>query len=165
MTHGEPTAVAAVYDPYARRWEDFPVGTTLRTRGVTVTEAHVVQWSMLGGDWLPIHVDHEHAAATPFGGVVAHGPLTISLALGLVVQSNFLGDAVIAWLGMDEVRLPRPVLVGDTIHVEVEVTEQALTRKGRGRISAFYDVRNQREEQVVHFTTGFLLHRRADGAS
>jgi acyl dehydratase len=148
------------YEAYARHWEDFLEGTTVETRGLTVTQAHVVQWAMLSGDWLPIHVDHEYAAGTEFGQVIAHGPLTLGLALGLVVQSGFFGDAVVAWLGMDEVRLPRPVRVDDTIRVLVEVVEQAPTRRPeRGRIAASYDVRNQRDETVLTFTSGFLLHR------
>ena len=149
------------FDPYTRHWEDFVTGTRLTTRGITVTEAHIVQWSMLGGDWLPIHVDHSYAASTPFGGIIAHGPLTMGLALGLVVQSGFFGNAVIAWLGMDEVRFPLPVHVGDTIRTELEVTQQVATRRPeRGRIVAAYDVQNQRDDTVLTFTSGFLLHRR-----
>lgn len=152
------------FDGYSRHWEDFRAGTTVTTRGITVTEAHIVQWAMLGGDWLPIHVDHEYAAGTQFGAVVAHGPLTLGLALGLVVQSGFFGDAVVAWLGMDEVRFSLPVFAGDTIHVLVEVTDHVPTsRPERGRITATYDVRNQRDETVMSFTSGFLLHRRDAG--
>lgn len=151
------------FDPYTRYWEDFSKGTLLSTRGITVTEAHVVQWSMLGGDWLPIHVDHEYAGSTAYGGIIAHGPLTIALALGLVVQSGFFGDAVIAWLGMDEVRLPLPVRIGDTLHTDLEVTEHLPTSTpARGRIVAHYEVQNQRNETVLRFDSGFLLHRQPE---
>lgn len=149
------------FRPYDRRWEDFPTGTHLTTRGMTVTEAHIVNWANLAGDWLPIHVDHHMAEQTPFGSVIAHGPLTLALALGLVIQTGFFGDSVIAWLGLDEVRLPRPVLPGDTIHAEVSVAEHAATSKPhRGRIALAYDVRNQRDETVLTFSSGFLMHRR-----
>gem|GEM_PF-66751 len=148
------------FRPYERYWEDFPRGTFVRTRGMTITEAHIVNWANLAGDWLPLHVDHHVSSQTPFRSVIAHGPLTIALSLGLVIQSGFFGDAVIAWLGLDEVRLPRPVLPGDTIYVHAEVVEHASTSKpARGRIAVAYDVRNQRDEQVLTFTSGFLLHR------
>ncbi len=148
------------FRPYERHWEDFPPGTFVRTRGMTVTETHIVNWANLAGDWLPLHVDHHTSAMTPFRSVIAHGPLTIALALGLVIQSGFFGDSVVAWLGLDEVRLPRPVLPGDTIYVHAEVAEQHETSKPhRGRIVLRYDVTNQRGEQVLTFLSGFLMHR------
>lgn len=149
------------FRPYDRHWEDFPQGTHLRTRGMTITETHIVNWANLAGDWLPLHVDHHVSSQTPFRSVIAHGPLTLSLALGLVVQSGFFGDAVIAWLGLDDVRLPRPVLPGDTIYADVTVVEQVPTSKPhRGRVTLSYDVVNQRQETVLTFTSGFLMHRR-----
>ncbi len=164
---GASTAALAVqaeagleFRPYDRHWEDFPQGAFVRTRGMTITETHIVNWANLAGDWLPIHVDQHVASQTPFRSVIAHGPLTIALSLGLVIQSGFFGDAVIAWLGLDEVRLPRPVLPGDTIYVRAEVVEHAATSKpARGRIALAYDVRNQRDEQVLSFSSGFLMHR------
>lgn len=152
---------ALEYRPYDRYWEDFPEHTHLRTRGMTITETHIVNWANIAGDWLPLHVDHHESAQTPFGSVIAHGPLTLSLALGLVIQTGFFGDAVIAWLGLDDVRLPQPVLPGDTIYVEVEVVEHVPTSKPeRGRVRLSYHVVNQRDETVMTFTSGFLLRRR-----
>jgi itaconyl-CoA hydratase len=166
-THGEPLTDGQVdreFRPYERYWEDFPAGTFVRTRGMTVTESHIVNWANLAGDWLPLHVDHHASAQTPFRSVIAHGPLTIALSLGLVIQSGFFGDSVIAWLGLDEVRLPRPVLPGDTIYVHAEVIEHVETSKShRGRIAVRYTVRNQREETVLTFISGFLMHRLHDG--
>jgi itaconyl-CoA hydratase len=158
VTHAE-----LEFRPYDRHWEDFPVGTFLLTRGMTITETHIVNWANMAGDWLPIHVDHHTAAQTPFRSVIAHGPLTLSLALGLVIQSGFFGDSVIAWLGLDEVRLPKPVLPGDTIRARVTVVEQLPTSKPhRGRVTLAYDVTNQRDETVLTFRSGFLMHRRDD---
>lgn len=128
---------------------------------MTVTETHIVNWANLAGDWLPIHVDHAASARAPFGSVIAHGPLTLALSLGLVVQSGFFGDAVVAWLGLDEVRLPQPIRPGDTIYVNVTVSEQATTSNPqRGRVALAYEVTNQRDEVVLTFSSGFLMHRR-----
>jgi acyl dehydratase len=146
---------------YERWWDDFPTGRSFSTRGLTVTETHVVNWSMLAGDWLPIHVDREYCADTPFGAPIAHGPLTMALAMGLVTQANVYGDAIIAWLGIDGLRALKPVHIGDTIHVDATVAEQAETSKDeRGRVHIDYEIRNQRGEAVMVFTSGFLMKRR-----
>ena len=149
------------FRPYDRYWEDFAEGMHLRTRGMTITETHIVNWANAAGDWLPLHVDHHSSADSPFGSVIAHGPLTLSLALGLVIQTGFFGDAVIAWLGLDDVRLPRPALPGDTIYVNARVAEHVPTSKPeRGRLRLEYEVVNQREETVMTFSSGFLVRRR-----
>ena len=101
------------------------VGDRYRTESITVTETHVVNWAGLTGDWVPLHVDAEYAAATEFGERIAHGPLTLALALGLVTRTGIFGDCVVAWLGLDKVRLPLPVRFGDTI-----------TRRGGGAARA-----------------------------
>lgn len=153
------------FRPYDRYWEDFAAGTHLRTRGMTVTETHVVSWANLAGDWLPLHVDQDASSRTDFGSVIAHGPLSLALSLGLVIQTGFFGDAVIAWLGLDEVRATAPVFPGDTIHVVARVTEQEPTRRPeRGRVTLAYDVRNQRDETVMTFTSGFLMRVRRPAA-
>lgn len=150
---------------YDRWWDDFKPGMRFETHGVTVTEAHVVNWSALAGDWTPFHVDAEQAAGSTFGQRVAHGPLTLALSLGLVVQSNVFGDAIVAWLGLDELRALVPVRLGDTIRVQAEVVEHTPTSKAqRGRMNLAYDVCNQRDEVVMRYRSGFLLRRReADG--
>lgn len=149
------------FRPFDRFWEDFTTGSSVRTRGMTVTETHIVNWANLAGDWLPIHVDHHTSGQTPFGGVIAHGPLTLALSLGLVIQTGFFGDAVIAWLGLDEVRLPAPVHPGDTITAVATVAEQVPTSKPeRGRIRLAYEVATQDGRTVLTFSSGFLLRRR-----
>lgn len=144
-----------------RRWEDFRIGLRVSSAGVTVTEAHVVNWAGLTGDWSSFHVDAEAAAGSVFGERVAHGPLTLALALGLVTQTGVFGDAIVAWLGLDEVRLPGPVRIGDTIQVVAEVVDTAPTSNpGRGRSVLAYRVRNQAGQVVMSFRSAFLLRRR-----
>jgi itaconyl-CoA hydratase len=145
-----------------RRWEDFSVGLRVSSPGVTVTEAHIVNWAGLTGDWSSFHVDAEAAAASAFGQRVAHGPLTLALALGLVTQSGVFGQAIVAWLGLDEVRLPLPVRIGDTIRADAEVVETRPTSNPeRGRSVLAYVVSNQAGQTVMTFRSTFLLKRRA----
>ena len=141
-----------------RTWESFVLGECIESARITVTEAHVVNWASLTGDWVPLHMDAEFAAATSFGERIAHGPLTFALALGLITRTGVFGDAVVAWLGVDGLRLPAPVLFGDTVRVSVEVAESRPTSKpDRGLTVLAYTVRNQRDETVMTFTSSFLL--------
>jgi itaconyl-CoA hydratase len=153
-------------DRVERAWEDFEESSAITTNRITVTETHIVMWSMTAGDWLPIHVDKEYCKETAFGERIAHGPLTLSLALGLVTQSGVFGNSIIAWLGLDELRATAPVMIGDTIHVVATVIEQARTSKpGRGRVQVGYAVINQRDEQVMSFKSSFLMRCRGDNGA
>lgn len=163
---GQATLTSVVSQPTVLRhpdrwWDDFELGTVIETRGMTVTESHVVQWANFAGDWLPLHVDQHASAKTAFGGIVAHGPLTLALALGLVIQTGCFGDCVIAWLGLDEVRLPAPVKPGDTVTVRATVIDQSpsSTKSDRGRATLAYEVSNQRSETVMTFASTFLMRR------
>ncbi len=142
-------------------WEDFPVGKTVTTSGVTVTESHLVQFSGLTGDWYPIHTDAEWAAKAPFKQRIAHGPLTFSLAVGLMYQSRVYGDAIVAWLGAEKIRASAPVFIGDTVHVVATVTASRPSKDpSRGIVSLDYAVRNQRSEDVMALSLTMLMRSR-----
>jgi acyl dehydratase len=154
----QANVVTSLLDPGARTWESFTTGECYRTESITVTETHVVNWAGLTGDWVPLHVDAEYAAASEFGERIAHGPLTLALALGLATRTGMFGNCVVAWLGLDEVRLPLPVRIGDTINAEVIVNHSRPTSKpGRGLVTLGYDVRNQRGETVMTFASTLIL--------
>lgn len=141
-------------------WEDLRVGDVLRGPGVTVTDAHLVTWAGLTGDWVSLHLDEEYAASTPFGGRIGHGPLSLSLSLGLLTQTGRFGN-VLAWLGLDEVRALSPVRVGDTIRPVAEVTAARPSAKpGRGVWTLAYRTVNQHRDTVMTFSSSFLVKRR-----
>jgi len=145
-------------------WEDFPVGKTVQTAGVTVTEAHLVQFAGLTGDYYPVHTDSEWAAKSPFGRRIAHGPLTFSLAVGLMYQSQAYGDAIIAWLGADHMRAKAPVFIGDTVHVLARVTgSRAAKDPSRGVVDLEYAVRNQENEELMTIALTMLMRSRTSG--
>ena len=85
------------------------------SRARTVTEADVVAFAALTGDWHPQHSDAVWAAESAFGERIAHGMLIVSLAVGLV---DFDPQRVVALRRIREVVFKRPVRLGDTIHVE-----------------------------------------------
>lgn len=125
---------------------------------MTVTETHVVAWAGLTGDWMPHHTDDEFARRSRFGGRIAHGPLTLSLALGLVTQSGIFADSVVAWLGLEDVRAISPVHLGDTIRVRAEVTHMRETRERLRHVGHLrHHVVNQDDTEVMTFTNKLLL--------
>ena len=144
-----------------KNWEDFNVGDKFVTPRVTITETHVVNWGCLTGDWYPLHFDEEYAKKTIFKKRIAHGPLTFGMAVGLVEKAGIYEDALIAWLGCDKMRIPAPVMIGDTIRTELEVIGKKETKNSdRGVTSLKYYVKNQRDETVMEFEFNLLMHRR-----
>jgi len=99
---------------------EMTVGTRLVGRSRTITEADLVSFSALTGDWHPQHADAEWAAGSRFGERIAHGMLVLSYSIGLL---GFDPERVVALRGLDAVTFKRPVAIGETIRVEAEVTE------------------------------------------
>jgi itaconyl-CoA hydratase len=141
--------------------DDFNVGEIYRTGSITVTETHVVNWAGLTMDFYPLHMDAEYAAKTPFGERLVHGPLIFGLAVGLVSTAGFGGDAAVAWLGVDKMKMLAPVKMGDTITVFVEVMDKKPTSKPDKGIQVWrYTVKNQRSESVMVFDYKMMFHMR-----
>jgi acyl dehydratase len=141
--------------------DDFKPGEIYTTPRITVTETHVVNWAGLTGDFYPLHMDKVYAESTQFGERLAHGPLVFALAVGLVAQAGFGGDAPIAWLGVDDLRMLEPVKIGDTITVRVEIKDQKVTRNPKKGIQTWrYTVLNQRDAPVMAFDYRMMFHLR-----
>jgi len=154
--------VSQLADPPAheaprRTWEDLSQGDIIVGPGVTITDAHLVTWAGLTGDIVSLHLNEQYAATTQFGHRIAHGPLTLSLCLGLMTHTGYF-TSVIAWLGLDGVRASKPVFIGDTIHPEATVTSARLTSKpGQGLWTLDYRAVNQNDETVMTFQSSFLV--------
>ncbi|MFH1116002.1 MAG: MaoC/PaaZ C-terminal domain-containing protein [Pseudomonadota bacterium] len=146
---------------HSKYGNDFNVGDVYRTGSITITEAHLVNWAGLTMDFYPLHMDKEYAAKTPFGERLAHGPLIFAMAVGLVSMAGFGGDAAVAWLGADNMRMTAPVKIGDTITVEVEVADKKPAKTPERGIQTWrYTVRNQRGESVMVFDYTMMFHMR-----
>ena len=141
-------------------WEDLRPDTVITGPGMTITDAHLVSWAGLTGDTVSLHLDEEYAATTPFGARVAHGPLTLSLALGLLTQTGIFGN-VRAWLGVDAVRAVAPVFIGDTITPQAELrSSEASEGSAHGKWTLDYSVDNQDGVTVMMFTCAMLIFKR-----
>lgn len=148
-------------DPASKFLEDFTIGQLLITRGRTIEAADLTAFAGLTGDHYPLHTDEEYAKRTRFGTRIAHGPLTFSIAVGLVGMSGFYGDAIVALIEVVSLRALKPVIPGDTVHVSAEVLEvRDATNPKYGELHVGYSVRNQRNEEVMAFRQVMLARRR-----
>ncbi len=136
------------YQPRGRYFEEFEVGEKLITAARTITESDIVTFAGLSGDFNQIHTDAEFAAQDTFGQRVAHGLLVQSIATGLAVQSGVIEGTVLAFRELSA-KFSLPVFIGDTVHVELEITgKKALRRLGGGNITMKYSVMNQQGKAV-----------------
>jgi acyl dehydratase len=143
-------------------FEDFAVDDTWLSARRTVTETDVVNFAGATGDFNPLHVDHEFARGTDFGGPVAHGLLVLSFAAGLSVQSLRYHGTMIAFLGMEEWKFVGPVRFGDTIQLRSTVLEaRASSKPGRGVVRIGQEIVNQRDEVVQKGVWASLVATRA----
>ena len=128
--------------------EEFELGRTMTTRGRTVGEGDINLFAGLCGDFNPLHVDEEFSTATEFGGRIAHGPLTMAMAIGLASQLNLIDGTALALLDLDW-SFKAAVKIGDTIHARVTAADKRASRTpGRGVLTLRLDVLNQRDELV-----------------
>ena len=131
-------------------FEDFTVGQTLDTQKRTVSEEDIMAFARLTGDDNRIHTDPEFSKTTPFGRQIAHGLLGLSIASGLAWQTGILDGTVLAFREVKEWKFVKPVFIGDTLYVEMEVQEtKALPRIGGGAVTISLEVKNQSDE-VCH---------------
>jgi acyl dehydratase len=142
-------------------WEEWEVGAEFRSAGRTVTEADLVIFAGLSGDYNPLHTDEEFCKNTEFGTRIAHGPLVYAIAAGLLFQLHLYDDTLIAFLGFENLRFTKPVKPGDTIHAKIKVLERRETsRLDRGVMKRELQVINQRGEVVQEGIQAFLLKRK-----
>ncbi|MEM0330254.1 MAG: MaoC/PaaZ C-terminal domain-containing protein [Archaeoglobaceae archaeon] len=120
----------------------------VETAGKTITEADIVNFAGVSGDWNRIHLDEEFAKKTIFGKRIAHGLLTLAITSGLITRLRLTEDSLIAFYGIDKLRLTKPVFIGDTIRAVVEV--EGKEDKGDYGVVAFkISTLNQNEEVVM----------------
>jgi len=139
----------SMYEPRGLYFEEFKKGETLETAGRTITEADVVNFAGMSGDFNQIHTDAEYSAANLFGQRVAHGLLVVAITTGLIVRTGVIEGTVLAFREL-EWKFSLPVFIGDTIHATLEVMEtKPIPRLGGGSVTGKISVFNQ-DNQNVH---------------
>jgi acyl dehydratase len=136
------------YQPRGRYFEEFQPGDTVISAGRTITEADVVNFAGVSGDYNQIHTDAEYSRQSMFGQRVVHGLLGLSIASGLAAQLGFIEGTVLAFRELSW-KFSLPIFIGDTVHVQASVTElKEMRRLGGGSVALDVQLVNQ-EDKVV----------------
>jgi acyl dehydratase len=147
----------------SRRWfEDIAVGEEYESPGRTVTEADIVIFAGLSGDYNILHTDAEFMKSSIFGERIAHGLLGLAIQAGLLTRAGTpyasLGFGSLRW------KFKGPIKIGDTIRVQATVTaKEEGPKPDRGTVTLQRRVLNQRDEVVQEGETEVLVERRPAG--
>jgi acyl dehydratase len=144
-----------------RFFEDFEVGDVYEhPLGRTITTADNIWFTLLTQNSAPIHFDHHYASQTEFGKPLVNSCLTLALVTGQSVTD--ISQNVMANLGWDEVRLPKPVFEGDTLYSRSEVLEKrdSGSRKNVGIVTVRTTGFNQTGTEVISFRRTVMVYRR-----
>jgi 3-hydroxybutyryl-CoA dehydratase len=142
-------------------FDDLETGASVTSRGRTITEADIVLFAGLTGDYIELHTNEEFAKQTIFGRRIAHGALIFSISIGLATRMNFLDDTLVAFAGIDRLRFVAPVFIGDTIHVVKKVAERQDMGARPGVVVFETRILNQRDELVLIYNDKLLVKRKA----
>ena len=130
-----------------RYFEEMEVGDVLVTPARTMTEADIMAFAGLSGDYNQLHTNEEFAKKGPFGTRVTHGMMVLSIATGLVGRTGVFEGTAIAFTNLDW-KFKKPVFIGDTIRVRVAITRKRALGQEAGIVFANADVLNHKDEVV-----------------
>lgn len=151
--------------PRGMYFEEFEPGQRITSAGRTITESDIVNFAGFSGDYNQIHTDAVFSESSLAGQRVAHGLLVLSIASGLTVQTGLMEGTVVYFREIDEWKFIKPIFIGDTIHVEIEVLEtKELRRTGTGLVTIQLDVQNHQKETVMKGIWKALFTKRPDAS-
>jgi oxepin-CoA hydrolase/3-oxo-5,6-dehydrosuberyl-CoA semialdehyde dehydrogenase len=170
---GSPTMLAAVtrehvrgakvhedgVHPFRKYFEDLAIGDSLLTHRRTVSEADIVNFGGISGDYFYMHFDEIAAKESPFGKRIAHGYFVLSAAAGLFVEPK--PGPVLANYGLDTLRFVKPVGIGDTIRARLTAKRKIDKKKDQGVVAWDVEVTNQDGELVASYDILTLVAKRA----
>ncbi|HCY62127.1 MAG TPA: phenylacetic acid degradation bifunctional protein PaaZ [Oxalobacteraceae bacterium] len=151
--------------PFRRYFEELQVGDSLLTHRRTVTEADLVNFGCLSGDFFYMHFDEIAAKETQFGKRIAHGYFVLSAAAGLFVSPA--PGPVLANYGLDTLRFVKPVGIGDTIRARLTCKRKIDRRRkdpkgvGQGVVAWDVAVTNQDDELVASYDILTLVSKKS----
>lgn len=175
---GSPTMLAAItgehvrgarvhegqVHPFRKHFEDLAIGDSLLTHRRTVSEADIVAFGGISGDFFYMHFDEIAARDTAFGKRIAHGYFVLSAAAGLFVSPA--PGPVLANYGLDTLRFTKPVGIGDTIRARLTCKRKTDRQRkddkgvGQGVVAWDVEVRNQHDELVASYDILTLVAKR-----
>ena len=169
LTGGGAVAILASVNDHPERvtryFEDYVAGLTVNCGSFSVSAAEIVAFAKVY-DPQPFHIDPVGARNGPFGGLIASGWQTTSLMMRLLVEYFVSPESSLGAAGVDEVRWPRPVRPGDTLHVRATVLEarRSGSKPDRGIVRSLAELTNQEGDLAMKLTAiNFILARNPKG--
>ena len=138
-------------------FDDYEVGSLVKSHGRTMTEADIVLHAGQTGDFYPHHMDAEFCATQPFGQRIAHGTLILSVAVGMLASGD-INEAAMTY-GYEAIRFIRPVFIGDTITAHASIAEYRKNPENYGLVDEKVEVLNQHGEIVMALTHIYLVSK------
>jgi acyl dehydratase len=148
------------YKVRGRTFEEFEIGEEIISGARTITEADVVNFACLSGDFHPEHMNADYAQKGPLGERIAHGLLIMSIATGLLNQTGAFEGTNIAVLEM-RARFVKAIKFGDTIRAVQRIVKKKETSKAdRGVLTSQILVLNQDDQPVLKADLVALMYRK-----
>lgn len=144
------------------RYADLHVGMEFRSPGRTITDADLVGFAGLTGDYSELHTSEVYAKNSQFGRRVAHGLLGLAYAHGLMwARTGELRETAVAFLGINEWKFLGPIFVGDTIFVNYKISELRDSKSRPAQAVAVFDVSvvDQNDRMVQRGSKALLLSK------
>jgi|TARA_B100001750_G_C15502666_1_gene598265 acyl dehydratase len=146
---------------FGNYYEDFVVGEVLKhPLGRTITESDNTWFTLMTMNTNPYHFDKEYSSQSPYGKILVNSCLTLSIVTGQSVID--LSQNAFANLGWDDIKLPHPVYVGDTLYSESKITDkrESKTRKYGGIVSVSTVGYNQNGDIVISWDRKFFVYKK-----
>ncbi len=135
------------FTEHHKYFDDVEIGQEWESPARTITEADIINFAGLSGDFNPIHIDHEFAKNTPFRRPIAHGLLGIAIGSGLGLWSPPMRTQ--AFLAIKEWHFREPIFIGDTIRTRTKVLGKEVRSRGRRGVITWQRQLINQEGQVV----------------
>jgi len=139
-------------------FEDLVVGQSFESAARTITETDMTFFSMLSGDWNPIHCDQEFSKSTRYGERLVHGALGIAIATGMIHALGIFERSAVAMMSIKEWTFVKPITIGTTLHLRLTIIEaEAGKSKKVGRVNRRLELVNQDNDVVQSGESDMLI--------
>lgn len=142
-------------------FEDLKRDEVFESAGRTVTETDMTFFSMLSGDWNPIHCDQDFASKTRFGERLVHGAFGIALATGLMHSMGIFEKSAVAMMSISDWKFVKPITIGMTLKLRLIIldTEEGTSQRV-GRVNRRLQLVNEHDEVVQDGVSDMLILKR-----
>ncbi|WP_166262038.1 MaoC/PaaZ C-terminal domain-containing protein [Marinobacter salicampi] len=143
-------------------FEDLKTGEVFESTGRTVTETDMTMFSMLSGDWNPVHCDQEFASKTRYGERLVHGAYGIAIATGMMHTLGVFEKSAVAMMSISDWKFVKPITIGMTLRLKLSILDfEAGTSKRVGRVNRRLQLVNQHDEVVQDGVSDMLILKRS----